>query len=313
MALDLQTAQRVATTVLNLSVALAAGASMASLWLATARSDWGTVRRGTMRRWCVGGLLAALPSLGAVLWLEAAAMAEVPLAQAGEAIHSLLASTHFGLAWSVGMTALSVAALLNIFLARQAPRVVAFGTLSALGVFWYTRSMVSHAASEGDFSFPLLVDWLHLALASFWVGEVAVAGLVALAPSNRLLEDDRRDRAGYVSRLSSSATVALAGVFLTGLYGAWRNLGGIEALLDTPYGKVLLPKLLFVWLAATLGGFNRFVVMPPWLSQEATGRAAGELFPQRFRLVLLVEAVVLLAALALAAIVASTSPPTAAM
>jgi putative copper resistance protein D len=154
---------------------------------------------------------------------------------------------------------------------------------------------------------------LHLALASLWVGVVAVAGLAVLARPHRLLEPDRRERAGYVSLLSSSATFALTGVFLTGLYGAWRNLGGIEPLLDTPYGKLLLGKLVFVWLAATLGGFNRFVVMPPWLSQEAAGRAAGELLPQRFRLVLLVEAVVLLAALATAAIVASTSPPTAAM
>ena len=312
MALDLQTAQRAATMVLNLAVAVMAGASMSSLWLSNATSRWAEVRRAPVRNWLVAGTLVALLASVALLCLEASAMAEVPLAQAGPAVHLVLSSTHYGSAWSVGAGALGMVLVFGL-LAKRWMRWSAFGSLAALAVFWYSRSMASHAASEGDLSLPMFADWSHLALISLWVGEVFIAGLVTLTGTRAMLEDDCRDRAAYVSALSTSATFALAGIFVTGLYGAWRNLGGIDALFGNQYGDALLAKLLFVGLAAMLGGFNRFVVMPPWLARERDGYDASETLPRRFRLVLLVEAVLLLAALMLAAILASLAPPAAPM
>lgn len=312
MALDLQTAQNAATTVLNLAVAVVAGASMSSLWLSNATSRWASVRRAPVWNWLVAGALVALLASVALLCLEASAMAEVPLPQAGPAVHSMLSSTHYGLAWSVGTGALGLVLVLGLFAARHL-RLRAFGALAALAVFWYARSMVSHAASEGDISVPLVADWAHLALISLWIGEVFIAGVVTLGGARHMSDADRRDRAAYVAALSSSATFALTGILVTGLYGAWRNLGGIEALFGNAYGNALLAKLVFVGVAAMLGGFNRFVVMPPWLAHESAGRAARDALPRRFRLALLVEAVILLVALALAAILASTSPPTAQM
>jgi putative copper resistance protein D len=312
MVLDLQTAQHGATTVLNLAVAVVAGGSMSSLWLSKAASEWASVRRVPVRKWLVaGGVLALLASV-ALLCFEAETMAEVPLLQAGPAIHLMLSATHYGLAWSVGAGALVTVIVLGL-VAQRHLRLLALGALAALAVYWYSRSMVSHAASEGDVSLPLFADWVHLALISLWVGEVIIAGMVILTGARQMGEADRRDRAAYVAALSSSATFALTGIFVTGLYGAWRNLGAIEALIGNQYGNTLVAKLVFVGLAAILGGFNRFVVMPSWLERESAGQPAGEALPSRFRLVLLVEAVMLLVVLMLAAILASTSPPTAQM
>jgi putative copper resistance protein D len=184
-------------------------------------------------------------------------------------------------------------------------------SLGALAVFWYTRSMVSHAASQGDFSLPLLADWLHQGLISLWVGEVLLAGAVMLkVKGNRdMASADRRARAAYVASLSDSATFALAGIFVTGLYASWRNLGGLANLFGNPYGNTLVAKLLLVGVAVALGGFNRFVVMPPWLARESAGHAAPVLLPLRFRRVLWIEALVLVAVVAAAAWLASTSPP----
>jgi len=96
---------------------------------------------------------------------------------------------------------------------------------------------------------------------------------------------------------------------VTGIYAAWRSLGGFGNLVGNPYGSTLMAKLLLVGAAAMLGGFNRFVVMPPWLARESAGNAAPERFPARFRRILWIEALVLLAVVVLAAWLASTSPP----
>jgi putative copper resistance protein D len=309
MVLDLQAVQHGTTTVLNLAVAVVAGASMSSLWLAKGTSGWARIRGALLPNWAFAGTLVALAATGVLLWLESAAMAEVPLAEAGPAVRSMLTSTHFGLAWGVGCAALAAVAAVGVSPGKRRPRLAVLAAMTGLGVFWYSRSMVSHAASDGDFSVRLLADWAHLALTSLWVGEVVVAGLVTLACAGQLREADRRDRAAYVAALSSSATFALSGIFVTGLYGVWRNLGSIGALLDNPYGDALVAKLVFVGAAAMLGGFNRFVVMPPWLANERSGRPASDSLPRRFRLVLLVEAAVLLAVLIVAAVLASTSPP----
>jgi putative copper resistance protein D len=49
--------------------------------------------------------------------------------------------------------------------------------------------------------------------------------------------------------------------------------------------------------------------MPPWLANEAAGKAVPENLPARFRRILWIEALVLVAVVVLAAWLASTSPP----
>jgi len=307
MELDLQTAQRLVTALLNLAVAVLMGASASRLWLGRDASSWAAVRRRPVRKAAVVGAVVALLANAVALWLESAAMAEVPVTQAASATMSMLTSTHLGVAWSIGMAGLLIAAG-----AALAPENRSTGpalAMLSLALFWYTRSMASHASSDGDFSVRLLADWVHLGLISLWVGEVVIAGAITLRTSGSMASTDRRARAAYVASLSSSATVALIGIFVTGIYAAWRSLDGWTNLIGNPYGNTLVAKVLLVGVAAVLGGFNRFYVMPPWLSRETAGEVAAEVFPARFKRVLWVEAVVLLAVVLLAAWLASTSPP----
>jgi copper resistance protein D len=153
---------------------------------------------------------------------------------------------------------------------------------------WYARSDVS--------------------LVSLWLGEVAIAGFTILTPAAPLANDARRDRAAYVNALSSSATVGLAGIFATGLYSAWHNLGGWDRLTGTTYGLTLLAKIALVGSAALLGGVNRFFVMPRWSAIERTGATAPLTMALRFRWIVLVEILVLAGALALAVTLAAMSP-----
>jgi putative copper resistance protein D len=310
---DFSTVQCGATVVLFLAAALAAGAGISTLWLSRSGSHWAAERIPGLRRCALAGAAVALLATLAVLCLESAAMAEVPLAQAAPAVVAMLRSTHYGAVCCVGAVTLAGAVVLNLVMPQRLSRYTAMGTLAALAVFWYTRSIVSHAASDGDLSLLLVADWVHLILVSLWLGEVFVAGLMIMRGAAPEREDDRRSRADYIAALSSSASLGLAGIFATGLFGAWHNLGTIGDLVGNAYGNTLLAKLAVVGIAALLGGFNRFLVMPAWLACETAGLPAPASLPRRFRLVLHVEALVLLSAMILAVVLAATSPPAAAL
>jgi putative copper resistance protein D len=297
-----ETVHRLVTALLNLAVAVLTGASVARSWLDREPSPWADVRRRRLTNVALAAAVAALVADVAWLWLESAAMAEVPAFAAGSATWTMATSTHLGLAWCVGFAGLAVATACAF--ARAG-----WPTVAALAVFWYTRSMASHAAGDGDFSVRLLADSVHLGLTSLWVGAVIVAGGVVLRAAGDMSAADRRARTAYVTSLSDAATIALAGIAATGLYAAWRNVRGIGDLLGNPYGNTLMAKVLLVAVAALLGGFNRLVVMPPWLADGAERPALSA----RFARILWIEAAVLTGAVVVAAWLASTSPPGEAM
>ena len=306
--MELQSAQQLATVALNLGASLAVGCCLSAAWLAGAGSPWALQCRPRLLRCALAALAVAGVADVAVLWLQAAAMAEVPVLQARAAVAATLASTHFGSAWLGGLAALAVAACAAAFRRRAAP----FVALAALALFLYSRSMLSHAAADGDLSLRLAIDWLHLVLISVWVGEVFVAGLFTLRDAAGGPPIQRAEQARYIESLSNSATVALGGIVLSGLYNTWHGLGSLANAFGNPYANALLAKLLLVGFAALLGGVNRMVVMPALLGSLRRNRIAAERIGRRFTLVLQLEAAVLAAALVAAAVLSSTSPPGAA-
>ncbi|NIA56171.1 hypothetical protein HAV22_21290 [Massilia sp. TW-1] len=305
---DLETAHRLVTVLLNVAVAVLTGATLACSWLAHGSSRWAEMRRRPLRGFALAGAFVALAADVAWLWFESARMAEVPLVAAGSATWTMATSTHLGLAWCVGFAGLALAAV-RAFVRNERGAWPTAATMAGLAVFWYTRSMASHAASDGDFGARLLADWVHLGLVSLWVGEVIVSGAIMLRATGDMTSADRRARAAYVTALSNSATFALAGIVVTGLYATWHNIRSFDDLIGNPYGNTLVAKLLLVAVAALLGGVNRFFVMPPWLAREAAGDSAAPALPRRFRHVVWIEAAVLLAVVAAAAWLVSTSPP----
>lgn len=302
--------QRAVTVVLNLSFALLVGASAASLWLRGRRSAWAQALAPRLRGALLFGAGLALLAHGAILWVEAASMAELPLADAWPAVRSVITATHYGLAWTIGAAALLVVAAVSTAGVRAQAGVPATALrLAALAVLLYSRSMVSHAGAGGDFTWAVAIDWLHLVLVSLWVGEVIVAGLLVLRRAPDQGPAGRADCAAYVEALSRSATLALAGIFATGLLGAWRVLETPQDLIGNPYGTALLVKVGLVLCAAGLGGYNRFVLMPSLLRSlhlPEPGRAGSS---QRFTGILQLEALLLLAAVVAAAVLTSTPPP----
>ncbi|GAC1355145.1 MAG: CopD family protein [Variovorax sp.] len=292
----------------HLGLAVMIGALASSLWVRAAESAWACdvrLRSTACLRVAVVGTLA-MSLLG--LWLQTAVMAEVPLFEIGPAAISLVRNTHYGHAWLAGVVALVVAGTGAWSTDLSAGPSVGL-PLAALGMaaFAYSRSVVSHAGVHGGMSVAVWVDWLHLVLVCLWVGIVFIAAFLVLTrpiPS----ADARRDAAAWVSALSKAASLALCAIVLSGLFNIWRGPVAVERLAGSVYGNALLVKLALVACAVALGGFNRLRVMPSLLAGWRAASRCSTRQQHVFVRVLRIEAVVLAAVLAAAAVLSSVDP-----
>jgi putative copper resistance protein D len=300
-----------ATVVLHLGLALVVGSLVSQAWMWRRRSPWrALVVRQAMaarRAGFVLGLLAVL----AGLWIEAATMSDAPPSGAGAALEPLLAETHFGHAWLAGLVAWLAAAGLLLRRPGAQPRRASFAAgCGAMVVFVGTRSVVSHAGSQGDFTLDVAVDGLHLALAGLWVG-IVFAGARLAWPAGVLQQAGRDDASAWLARMSATATFAVAGIVATGAFKVWRVLEPVASpgqFLASSYGQALAVKLALVTLAVALGGANRLRVLPR-LFEQLAGAVDDGPWSRRLVAILRVEALTLVLVLAAAALLAGVEPP----
>jgi putative copper export protein len=131
---------------------------------------------------------------------------------------------------------------------------------------------------------------LHVFIAGFWV-----AAPVSLYPAAALNDDRLLSR---LQRFSSIAVVAIPVLIALGAWLAWTLAGGLEGLLGTTYGLLLLAKLAIGIVAMSLGALNKQVITAKVAADPAIGR-------KWLRVTLLCEAT--LFALAIIAVSAATT------
>ncbi|WP_321798509.1 copper resistance D family protein [Caballeronia sp. J97] len=256
-------AQTALAALADLAFACALGALLLNGWLAREQA-FATVspaRRGWRRAACVGRIAGAALMLCnfASLWLQSAAMSGVPIAEAGGSLWLVATGTHAGIGWSVALAgsvlllmtsagggALSASRILSAMLAAL---IVAAG-----------KSAVGHAADAGAFSFAEAVQTLHLLATAAW-GGVVIAGALVLPALDTSVA--RAFLIRTVAHMSRAATFAVAFVVVTGVFNAWRGLGGSPAVLSaSAWGHVLIVKVVLVAMALAFGALNRWSALP---------------------------------------------------
>jgi copper transport protein len=111
---------------------------------------------------------------------------------------------------------------------------------------------------------PLAVglNLVHLLAVSTWLGGLALVA-VSLRPASRV-----DDLAAVLPRFSQLAFACVTTLVLTGTYLAWREVGTLDALGSTEYGRVLLLKLAGVLALIALGNLAR-----RWVQRHLVGAA----------------------------------------
>jgi copper transport protein len=214
-------------------------------------------------------------------WLEA----EVDL--------SSVLATSIGLA-GVVRVAVALAAGLVFLVATRGGRservgLVGLGILAGLGMAVDVANGHSAAATAPIVSSAL--QWIHVSAVGVWMGGLA-ALLVVLAGQ------PAAEGASRARRFSTWAGVALAVVAISGVVRAITEIGSLDALVTTDYGRVVVAKSVLLGVLALLGAGNRWFGIPRLLSGGGWLRWIGG-----------AELVISLAVLALSALLVNLVPP----
>lgn len=184
------------------------------------------------------------------------------------------------------------AALTGGGLWRWAMRPASVVGIGGVGIGALSFSFDGHTATVGPRVVHALVNVVHVAAGGVWVG--GVVGLVVVLAR----------RSGSIGpslvRFSKVATLALAAVFVAGVAMATMILDRPSELLGTDWGQRLLVKVTAVGLAALLGAYHHWRIVPRLAGGDASIERAA-------RRTLAVEALVLVAAMVMSSLLARAS------
>ena len=114
---------------------------------------------------------------------------------------------------------------------------------------------LAHAADGHPEHVEVFVHWIHVVGVGTWVG-----GLAALLVS--LPREGGTAIASVVRRFSVSAGIGIGVVSVTGLMRAIQQLGPLDNLLTTDFGRLLVAKSVLLVALAALGAGQRLVSVP---------------------------------------------------
>ncbi len=202
-------------------------------------------------------------------WLVAlagtAAVVAAQLSDAGVGLSDAL-GTSFGPVIVERLVLLGVAGLaIAALLARPAwgrPALV-LAALGAAGAM-FADVLASHAAAGALPILGVAVQWLHILAVGAWLG--GLGGLLLAIRGEPSATTARTAR-----RYAYVATAGIVTVGATGLLRAIAEVGTLDNLVSTDFGRLIIAKTALLGLLAMLGALNHFVNVP------AAGRRLGGL------------------------------------
>jgi putative copper resistance protein D len=237
-------------------------------------------------RAALDALLARAMTWGAVVALLSA-LAMVPCVGAGMAGSvsaaldpatdaTVLFGTSFGHAWCwhVGF-----AIVLLAFCAMPRRRWQPTASLVAALLFLASLGWVGHAAMDfGGGGAHELNQMVHLTAAGVWLGGLAPLGILlhrSVRPDGATYVPLARAALPHFSQIGYAAVALLA---LTGAINAILLVGSFDALVETPYGRLLMVKIALFLTMVALALINRFRLVPRLRDPIATLPALRALY-----------------------------------
>ncbi|OPF89852.1 hypothetical protein I8G32_03020 [Rhodopseudomonas palustris] len=232
------------------------------------------------------GLAAVVLSAG----LQGLDALDLPLARLGDAaVWRAGASGSFGDAATLSGLAL-VLALAALRWRGWNARLLSLGAVVSLGTAF---AVSGHAATAEPRSLSGAAVWVHGVSLALWIG-----ALLPLA-----IAVGRRDAApAPLRRFSKAIPLAIVALLISGIALAAIELGRIDALWQSDYGRVLIAKLALVVVLLALALWNRVRLTPLLLAGEATA-------VRRMRASIAAELVLVIAILGVVGLWRFTPPP----
>ncbi len=211
-------------------------------------------------------LILSLASAFAWLCLLSARIVGKPVDEviADGTIWTVLSRTQFGFAWETRFLfgAVLAASLLPRRTGSATWQVIAGMLLAA--AYLGSLAFAGHGAEGLGFerNIHLAADFLHLIAAGLWLGGL-IPLVLLLACLRRFREEGWVSAAGDIaSRFSNLGILAVGILLISGMINVSFLVGGLQNLIATSYGRLLLLKVTLFAAMVCLAGINRQYVLP---------------------------------------------------
>lgn len=183
----------------------------------------------------------------------------------GEVLREIISESAIGTAWIVRMAAMIIAVLAAGALDHY-PKASRWALLVSSAVAIGTLVWTGHAgATEGlTGTVHRLSDVIHMLAASVWIGGLTAFSWMLSRPQIALSEERLLVAHRALDRFSLVGTLAVGLIVATGIIN-WLAIVGLPNLAQatlTPYGKLLIIKLLLFVGMLALAGLNRWRLTP---------------------------------------------------
>lgn len=232
-------------------------------------APWSAAVRYRLKCCAWAGLAVVLISGTAWFFYATARMADLPLAEAytDPALWTVLTQTTFGHAWTVRLALTAIVAISLPTLTRaqdDRPSSMRLLSVPAAAALAGTLAWSGHAAAGTGIggAMHLASDILHLIAAAAWLGGLLPLAVLLHAAAQGL---DHRSTAAMreaVARFSMLGIASVGTLLVTGIINSWLLVGGMAALLNTNYGRLLLLKIALFLSMLAIAGINRQVLTP---------------------------------------------------
>jgi putative copper resistance protein D len=221
-------------------------------------------------RWRQSVLLAAAiaGSLSAILWFvfSVANMSGTLVDVADrEVLWTVLSETTFGRVWTARLV-LSII-MVGLFWSRVVSK---FGPRRDLiapvlaAVLLVSLAAVGHAQIEegAEGIIHVMSDAAHLLAAGAWLGGLVPLGYILLLHGGESGPAQKNELDQILLRFSGMGYLAVATLVGSGLVNSWFLIGNVSRLFATPYGQMLIVKLVLFAGMLALAVSNRFWLVP---------------------------------------------------
>jgi len=129
-----------------------------------------------------------------------------------------------------------------------------------------TPGLAGHASSGDWRTAAIISDTLHVLAMSAWLGGLVMLAVVLLPGrhANELRE--------VLPRWSKVAFGCVALIIATGSFQTWRQVGGLEALRTTDFGRILVVKIVLFSVLLVLAAFSREIVLRLYPTPKSASR-----------------------------------------
>lgn len=189
------------------------------------------------------------------------------------------AQTQFGTVWKIRLVFFLAVAMLTWFLrSPQAGQDSTWVQLVANGCLLGSLAWAGHGQESSRWH--LSADVLHLLATGIWPAGLLPLFLLLRRTRRIAAREDWQSMAMVVSRFSAVSLFTVLLLVLTGTVNAWFLVGSFPNLVEDPYGRWVLAKIILFCLALAVASVNLLRLKPRLLVEQSQPETAAATLTQ---------------------------------